>query len=175
MGQYPNPDNVRYATTLPPPFPCQMTTRTASKSYPIHYHGAWINAAGDGNTDVDAGHFHRVRNGRVLADQTDGHTHDLTMLPCGAGGAHPMSRNQGPLMLGAGPQVITDPNFDPCAGITDQTQKDACRLHQIQLENQRMQAQSASAQHQMQKNLLLGLGAVLAVGAVVGAVVLLRR
>jgi hypothetical protein len=53
--------------------------------YPIHSHGAWLNAEGTGNTDVDSGHFHVVKNFRVQADPSDGHTHDLTTLPCGTG------------------------------------------------------------------------------------------
>lgn len=70
---------------MPPRFPCQITTQTPSKIYPLHNHGAWIDKDGNGNTDVDAGHFHRVRNFKLIADQSDGHTHQLTTLPCGAG------------------------------------------------------------------------------------------
>ena len=108
---YPNPDAVPYASTLPPTFPCQLTTDSFGKTYPMHNHGAWLNATGDGNTDVDAGHFHRVRGFKVLPDQSDGHTHELTTLPCTAGAARPTGRN-GPLqgsetaLLASGPVEI---------------------------------------------------------------------
>lgn len=55
--------------------------------YPIHSHGAWLNADGTGNTDVDSGHYHVVKEFRVQADPSDGHTHQITTLPCGAGAA----------------------------------------------------------------------------------------
>jgi hypothetical protein len=84
-SHYPDPENVVYPTTLPPGFPCELTSRDAGKMYPIHDHGAYLNADGDGTTDVTAGHYHRVRGGRVLPDESDGHTHRLTGLPCGAG------------------------------------------------------------------------------------------
>ena len=64
--------------------------------YPLHNHGAWLNKEGSGNTDVDAGHYHRVVNFRVQADPSDGHTHELTMLPCGAGAAQTTGRD-GPM------------------------------------------------------------------------------
>lgn len=91
--EYPNPDAVQYARPMPPGFPCQLTTQTTGKSYPIHNHGAWLNAQGDGNTDVDSGHFHRVRGFKVLPDQSDGHTHEMTMLPCGAGAPRTVGRD----------------------------------------------------------------------------------
>ena len=82
---YPNPDRVVYPTGLPLAYPCQMTTRDPARMYPMHEHGAWLDKDGNGNTDVDAGHFHRVRGFKVLPDESDGHTHRLTQLPCGAG------------------------------------------------------------------------------------------
>jgi hypothetical protein len=84
-GPYPNPDAIVYPTTQPPPFPPQLTSRDAGKLYPIHSHSAFVNAEGDGVTDVVASHYHRVRGGRVLPDASDGHTHRLTGLPAGAG------------------------------------------------------------------------------------------
>lgn len=93
---YPNPDAVPYASTLPTSFPCQLTQDAWGKIYPMHNHGAWLNAQGDGNTDLDAGHFHRVKNFKVLPDQSDGHTHEMTMLPCTAGAARVTGRN-GPI------------------------------------------------------------------------------
>jgi len=93
---YPNPDAVQYAATLPPTFPCQLTTDSYGKIYPMHNHGAWLNEHGDGNTDLDSGHFHRVKGFKVMPDESDGHTHDLTTLPCTAGGARATGRH-GPL------------------------------------------------------------------------------
>lgn len=56
--------------------------------YPIHDHCAFVDRRGDGKTDVAASHYHNVRGGSVLPDQSDGHTHRLTGLPCGAGVPH---------------------------------------------------------------------------------------
>lgn len=84
-GKYPDPSSVVYPTTQPPPFPAQLTSKDPAKLYPIHDHIAFVNKDGEGTTDVVAGHFHRVRGGRVLPDESDGHTHRLTGLPAGAG------------------------------------------------------------------------------------------
>lgn len=86
MSRYPNPANVLYPTTLPAPFGCKLTTRNAGKLYPMHDHSAFINSEGTGNTAVDASHFHRVIGWKVIPDESDGHTHQLTRLPCGTGG-----------------------------------------------------------------------------------------
>lgn len=83
--RYPNPENVIRQTTMPPRFPCRLTTQVTSRMYPVHDHTAWVNADGDGTTAVTASHYHRIVGGRVLPDQSDGHTHNLTSLPCGAG------------------------------------------------------------------------------------------
>ena len=83
--RYPDPDAVPYARLHPVGNPCQLTSQVSGKMFPMHNHGAFIDENGDGNTDVDAGHYHRVKNFRVLPDESDGHTHDLTGLPCGAG------------------------------------------------------------------------------------------
>jgi hypothetical protein len=83
--RYPDPDAVPYARLHPVGNPCQITSQVSGKLFPMHSHGAWIDQNGDGNTDVGSGHFHRVKGFRVLPDLTDGHTHDLTGLPCGAG------------------------------------------------------------------------------------------
>lgn len=102
--RYPNPAAVAYPSTQPPKFPCQLTSRNAGRMYPIHNHSAFLDREGNGNTDVDAGHFHRVRGFRVLPDPSDGHTHELTMLPCGDGAPWPTGR-EGPLQLGAAGDV----------------------------------------------------------------------
>lgn len=91
--EYPNPDAVVYAAPLPPRFPCQQTTQDPGKLYPVHNHGAWMDRQGNGTTDVDSGHYHRVRRFKVVQDQSDGHTHQLTMLPCGAGAAQTVGRD----------------------------------------------------------------------------------
>lgn len=87
IRQYPDPDSVVYPTAYPPQFPCRMSTRTpnASRVYPIHWHGCWVNAQGNGATDADSGHSHVIRGGIVLPDSRDGHTHQITILPCGVG------------------------------------------------------------------------------------------
>lgn len=88
----PNPAAIVYPTTAPPRFACALTTRTqlaqrpgARTIYPIHDHSAFVDKDGNGNTDTVASHFHRVINGRVMPDESDGHTHSLSNLPCGAG------------------------------------------------------------------------------------------
>jgi hypothetical protein len=82
---YPDPESVVYATTLPPRFRCTMAIRTASARFPIHAHGVYMDRAGNGNTDTNVSHFHYVRNGVVMPSNVDGHTHELSRLPCGAG------------------------------------------------------------------------------------------
>lgn len=151
--RYPDPDAVVYASTLPMSYPCQMTTRDTGKGYPIHSHGAWIDKAGNGNTDADAGHFHRVREGRVLPDESDGHTHQLTMLPCGAGAPQSMARNG----------LIPMPQLGDSA---PQSQMDLVRM---QAENASLQASA-----RMRQNIIIGVSALIFVGAVVGAVMYLR-
>lgn len=104
-GRYPNPDAVPYARLHPVGNPCQLTSQAPGKSYPLHNHGAFIDSRGNGNTDVDAGHFHRVVGFRVLPDESDGHTHTLTGLPCGAGApnlpvAAPQGQQQTAMMQG---------------------------------------------------------------------------
>ncbi len=99
--QYPNPAAVVYPTTQPAGYPCQMTTQTPSEVYALHNHGAFLNRTGRGSTDVQAGHWHSVEGFHVMPDEKDGHTHELTMLPCGWGAAQTTGR-EGPLGVGAG-------------------------------------------------------------------------
>ena len=108
---YPNPDAVAYPTGFPLKFPCQMTTRTAARLYPMHEHGSWLDADGNGNTDVAAGHFHRVRGFKVTPDPSDGHTHEMTMLPCGAGAPHTVGR-RGPIMSADGTYLTVPRQID---------------------------------------------------------------
>lgn len=83
---YPDPSRIIYPSAGPPRLVCHLTTRDKAKLYPVHEHDAFIDRHGNGVTTATASHFHRIVNGRVLADQSDGHTHRLTRLPCGAGG-----------------------------------------------------------------------------------------
>lgn len=90
---YPDPDMTPRPSTLPPPFPPQLTSITkppegrpyAKSYYPLHNHQAFVDGKGNGTTDVAASHYHRVKDGRVLPDASDGHYHELTGLPSGAG------------------------------------------------------------------------------------------
>lgn len=144
---YPDPAAVVYPTGMPQPFPCQLTTRVAGKSFPIHNHGAWLNAQGNGNTDVDSGHFHRVRGFKVLPDESDGHVHEMTMLPCGAGDPRATGR-EGPL-----PGYASDGSMVPI---------------------QQMQMMGAGAGMSV-PTWVWWVGGLVVVGAIVGAVVMYRR
>lgn len=101
---------------MPPRFPCQMTSESQGRTYPTHSHGAWIDKEGNGNTDLDSGHFHRVRGFKVYPDASDGHTHELTMLPCGAGAPQTVAREsalvpqhyQYGTLAGAGPGMLPE-------------------------------------------------------------------
>lgn len=88
-----------YPTTMPPRFACQMTTDTPSRMYPTHSHETWLDGSGNGNTGVSAGHFHRIRNGQIQPDESDGHTHGMTMLPCGANAPKAITRRDGMLTV----------------------------------------------------------------------------
>lgn len=82
----PNPDLVLVPTLRPRGRYVRLTTRGINtRAYPVHEHEATIDRNGDGITDNVAGHFHRVRGGRVLPDEHDGHTHALTALPASVG------------------------------------------------------------------------------------------
>jgi hypothetical protein len=81
----PNPNLIPIPSTAPPRFVPQLTNKRAGKLFGLHQHRAFIDKDGNGTTDVVDSHFHRVRDGRVLPDESDGHTHNLTGLPAGAG------------------------------------------------------------------------------------------
>lgn len=98
--RWPNPGAIAYPTTQPPGHPCQITTRDTGRLHSVHAHGAFLNAQGDGNTDVADGHFHRVRHGVVQPDQSDGHAHELTTLPCGVGAPHLVGQSGAMTTLG---------------------------------------------------------------------------
>lgn len=81
-----DPYNIPRPRMFPMHSPCVMTTQGYGTLTPVHTHRAYPNAEGNGNTDIIASHFHRILGGRVLPDQSDGHTHDLRYnMPCGAG------------------------------------------------------------------------------------------
>ena len=141
MDRYPDPSKVVYPSTQPPPFTCQLTTQAAGRVAPMHTHGTWLDGEGNGNTDVAAGHFHRVRGGVVQPDQSDGHTHAITMLPCGASGVRNISRDGQMIQLGADGQPVSSMVMPPSKRISPW---------------------------------VWGIGAVVIVGVVVGAVMLLR-
>jgi hypothetical protein len=82
---YPDTNAIPRIAAGPPPFPAQLTSRDPAKLYPIHDHMAFVDKHGEGVTDVVASHFHRVKDGRVLPDESDGHVHRLTGLPAGVG------------------------------------------------------------------------------------------
>jgi len=88
-----------------------MTTQSPARLYPLHHHGAWLNAEGTGNTDLSSGHFHRVIEGRVQPDLSDGHTHELTRLPCGWGAPHVPGQHDitGMSLLGDGAPPVPAP------------------------------------------------------------------
>jgi len=90
-----------------------MTSRDAGPGHPLHSHCAFVDASGDGATDTDASHFHRIVGGRIRPDESDGHTHTFVGLPCGAGAVLPMP-TQGDMRgngmagpFGAGPSGAT--------------------------------------------------------------------
>lgn len=81
----PNPNLIPRPTTLPPRFPPQLTTKDTGRLVGLHQHTAFVDRDGNGSTDVVESHYHRIRAGRVLPDESDGHVHRLTGLPAGAG------------------------------------------------------------------------------------------
>lgn len=91
----PNPLAIPIPSTLPPTFAPALTSQTrparpgARTIYPIHEHCAFVSGKGEGTTTVVASHFHRILNGRILPDASDGHTHDFTGFSCGAGAGNP--------------------------------------------------------------------------------------
>jgi hypothetical protein len=85
ITKYPDPESVVYPTTYPPKYLGRMTTRSVCRAYPIHWHGAFVDASGNGATDADVGHSHTIRGGQILPDSRDGHTHQITTLPCSVG------------------------------------------------------------------------------------------
>lgn len=82
---HPNPNLIPRVSTAPPRFIPQLTNKRAGRLYALHQHTAFVDRDGNGTTDVAESHFHRIVDGRVLPDESDGHTHNLTGLPAGAG------------------------------------------------------------------------------------------
>jgi hypothetical protein len=69
----------------PRAYPCYQVGRAASRLYPVHTHRGYMNASGVGVTDISASHFHRIKDGKILPDASDGHVHGLTRVLCGYG------------------------------------------------------------------------------------------
>lgn len=80
-----DPYKIVRPTPFPQTHPCRLTTRGWGKLSPTHVHRAYPNAQGNGATSISVSHFHRIKDGRILPDESDGHTHELTNLLCGAG------------------------------------------------------------------------------------------
>jgi len=78
-----------YTIARPRMFPearlCRLTSRGWGKLYPVHVHNAYPDKDGNGNTSISASHFHRIKDGRILPDESDGHEHGLTNVLCGTG------------------------------------------------------------------------------------------
>lgn len=80
-----DPFKIIRPVMFPQTHPCRLTTRGQGKLYPTHVHKGYPDKNGNGNTDISCSHYHRIANGRVLPDESDGHTHALTDLLCGTG------------------------------------------------------------------------------------------
>lgn len=87
---YPDPERVLVTSAkLQPARRPVITTRSAGRLAPVHSHTAFIEMGAlgwEGNTDVVNGHFHRIKNGRVYASESDGHTHELVTYVSGGAG-----------------------------------------------------------------------------------------
>ena len=65
--------------------PSYLVSRGAGKLYPVHVHKAFVDEKGYGTTSIDVSHFHRIIDGRILPDESDGHDHGLTNVLTGRG------------------------------------------------------------------------------------------
>lgn len=70
---------------FPQTYPCRLTTRGWGKLYPAHAHNAYPDKDGNGNTSISVSHYHKIKDGRILPDESDGHTHEITNILCGTG------------------------------------------------------------------------------------------
>lgn len=68
---------------FPQTHPCRLAARASSQLFGVHYHRAYVDAYGNGVTDI-RDHQHEIRGGTVLPVE-DGHWHQLTTLLCGRG------------------------------------------------------------------------------------------
>jgi hypothetical protein len=80
-----DPLTIAHLRMFPRTNPGWMTTRSAGKLYPVHVHTAFLDADGNGTTSIACSHFHRLRGGAILPDESDGHVHARTNLPGGMG------------------------------------------------------------------------------------------
>lgn len=65
--------------------PCYQAAASSGRLAAVHSHRAYPDANGNGLTEITANHFHKIQGGLILPDESDGHTHRLSHIPCGAG------------------------------------------------------------------------------------------
>ena len=80
-----DPYKIPRPRMFPQTYPCRQTTRGEGRLYPVHAHRAYMGPDGSGVTDISVSHFHRIKDGRILPDESDGHGHGLTDVRCGTG------------------------------------------------------------------------------------------
>jgi len=83
LRRTPDPDAIVRPRNGGVKYPPYLTSWDGGAMNPIHNHRAYIDAHGNGVTDVVASHHHQVRQGRVSS--VAGHTHSITRLPAGKG------------------------------------------------------------------------------------------
>jgi hypothetical protein len=70
---------------FPRPTSTYVTNRVSGKLAPLHTHWARLDEKGSGTTDIRAGHYHRIIDGRLLPSPVDSHEHIMTLIPGGVG------------------------------------------------------------------------------------------
>lgn len=70
---------------FPQTHPCLLTSRGFGRLYPVHVHNAYPDKTGAGVTGISCSHFHRIRDWKILPDESDSHEHGLTNVRCGTG------------------------------------------------------------------------------------------
>jgi hypothetical protein len=80
-----DPFKITRPVMFPQTHPCRLTNRGWGKLHPVHVHNAYPDAQGNGNTSISVSHYHRIVDGRVLPDESDGHTHTISNILCGTG------------------------------------------------------------------------------------------
>lgn len=80
-----DPYKILRPRMFPQTHPAVMTSRGAGRLYPTHVHIAYRDREGNGTTSIACSHFHRIKSGVILPDESDSHEHGLTNVPAGAG------------------------------------------------------------------------------------------